>query len=182
MLRKRFLSFTCLMLFVIFNTLAQDIETAPFESVPDEPKPTLKERVYFGGNLGAQFGNYTMINVAPLVGFKINQKWSVGSQITYSYIKINNLSFQDHIYGGSLFTRYFIFKNFFAHTEYEALNGNWKGTGERFNVNSLFVGGGYLYKFSNRAGLGISAIFNVLPSTYSPYRNPIINAGFTFGL
>lgn len=163
---------------------AQDIESTPYTSAADELKPSIKERFYFGGNLGAQFGNYTMINVAPLVGFKITDKWSIGSQTTYSYVKINysNYLLEDHIYGASLFTRYFIFKNFFAHSEFEVLNGNWAGTGERFNVNSMFVGGGYLYKISSRAGVGISAMFNLLPSMYSPYRNPILNVGFTFGL
>lgn len=164
----------------------QDIGLEPLEHTVEETKPkmSLKDRLFFGGNLGAQFGNYTLINVAPMGGVKITDKWSVGTQVTYSYVNINytNYRYQDHIYGGSLFTRYFLFDNIFAHVEGEALNGNWAGTGERFNVNSLFLGGGYLYRIGNRAGFGITAMFNVLQNKYSPYRNPIINAGFTFGL
>jgi len=168
------------------SAVAQDIGSEPLEQTIEEtnPKKSLKDRLFFGGNLGAQFGNYTLVNVAPMGELKITDKWSVGTQVTYSYVNINysNYRYQDHIYGASLFTRYFIFENIFAHVEGEALNGNWAGMGERFNVNSLFVGGGYLYRIGNRAGYGITAMFNVLQNKYSPYRNPIINAGFTFGL
>ncbi|MDA7744660.1 hypothetical protein N8911_01030 [bacterium] len=167
---------------------SQDIGSEPLEQAEEieeeKPRMNLKERLFFGGNLGAQFGSYTYINVAPLGGLKISDKWSIGTQITYSYVNINysNYRYQDHIYGASLFSRYFIFKNIFAHVETEALNGDWKANGERFNVNSLFLGGGYVYRISDKAGVGITAMFNVLQNQYSPYRNPIINAGFTYGL
>jgi hypothetical protein len=170
----------------IFGSLeskAQVLESTPIEE-EEEPKKPIRERFYFGGNLGAQFGDYTLINVAPLVGFKITDRWSIGTQATYSYVNIrySNYRYEDNIYGGSLFSRYFIFENFFAHAATETLNGNWAGTGSRFNVNSIFVGGGYMYRIGSKAGFGITAMFNLLPSVYSPYRNPIINAGFTFGL
>ena len=167
----------------VSKTHAQILESTPIEE-ESEPKPPLKERFYFGGNLGAQFGDYTLVNVAPLVGFKITDRWSVGTQATYSYvnIKYSGYRYEDNIYGGSLFSRFFIFENFFAHAETETLNGNWAGSGTRFNVNSIFVGGGYMHRIGSKAGFGITAMFNLLPSIYSPYRNPIINAGFTFGL
>ena len=66
--------------------------------------------------------------------------------------------------------------------ETEALNGDWARSGERFNVNSLFLGSGYMYRINKRAGFGVTAMFNVLQNKYSPYRNPIINVGFTYGL
>src|SRR5690606_12861181 len=132
----------------------------------------------------AQFGTNTYITLAPAIGLKLTEKWSIGTQVTYSYVnlKYQTYRYKDHIYGGSFFSRYFFYNNFFAHAEYEALNGSWKGNGERFNVYSLFVGGGYLFRFSDKAGFGITALYNLLPSNYSPYSNPIINAGFTYGL
>ena len=167
---------------------SQDLGSEPLEQSVEEEKSkekkSFKDRLFFGGNMGAQFGNYTYINVAPLGGVKINDQWSVGSQVTYSYvnIKYSSYSYQDHIYGASLFSRYFVFKNIFAHVETEALNGDWARSGERFNVNSLFLGSGYMYRINKRAGFGVTAMFNVLQNKYSPYRNPIINVGFTYGL
>ena len=184
----QFFVFILSMFLLSSPVISQDLGSEPIEKSAEEseeePKQTLKDRLFFGGNMGAQFGNYTLINVAPLGGLKINKRWSVGTQVTYSYINIkySNYRYQDHIYGGSLFSRYFIFENIFAHVETEALNGDWKRNGERFNVNSLFLGGGYIYRINKRAGFGITAMFNVLQNTYSPYRNPIINAGFTYGL
>ena len=59
-----------------------------FESY-DTPAPKFdwKERVFFGGNLGAQFGSYTFINLAPLVGFKITDRLSIGTQLQYQYFR-----------------------------------------------------------------------------------------------
>ena len=188
MIRLKHFLFFLFIFGISASAFSQDIGSEPPDTnaveEEEDPKMNLKERLFFGGNLGAQFGNYTYINVAPLGGIKLTDKWSLGSQISYSYVDINysNYRVQDHIIGASLFSRYFIFKNIFAHVEAEALNGDWKGTGERFNVNSLFVGGGYMYRLGDKAGFGITGMFNLLPSTYSPYRNPIINAGFTYGL
>lgn len=162
---------------------AQDI--GPMKPMPKEKEPySIWDHLFYGGGLGAQFGNYTLINVSPMLGYKITERWSIGVRTTYNYINIKTASYvyEGHVYGGSGFSRFFIFDNFFAHTEYEVLNGNWRGTQERFNVPSWFVGGGYLYRLSDYAGIGITALYNLTPGPYTPYRNPIINVGFTYGL
>lgn len=150
----------------------------------DENKTPLKDRFYFGGNVGAQFGSQTFVMVSPLVGFKITDRWSVGTRATYQYIQVKygTFNYQNHVFGGSAFTRYFIIKDFFGHVEYEVLNGDWSDSGNRSNIPALFVGGGYLFRIGENAGFGLSILFNLLPSALSPYSNPIINAGFTVGL
>ena len=40
-----------------------------------------KDRLYFGGNVGAWFGSTTYINLSPLVGCKINKEFSVTSSV-----------------------------------------------------------------------------------------------------
>lgn len=154
---------------------------AEADSVTPEP---LKDRIFFGGNVGAQFGNQTFVLVSPLVGYKVTDRWSLGTRITYEYIRVKygTLHYQNHVVGGSLFTRYFVYKDLFAHVEYEILNGDWNDTGKRTNIPSLLVGGGYLFRMGGNAGFGLSILFNLLPSNYSPYNNPVINAGFTIGL
>lgn len=163
---------------------AQDFGTVDQgNSTPETPSP-FKDKLFFGGNLAAQFGSYTLVGIAPLAGYKITERWSVGVQPSYTYYNVNMppYRFSDHIYGGSVLTRYFFYRGLFAHTEFETLNGKWKGTNERFNVNSLFVGGGYLHRITDKAGIGLTLMFNVLPSPYNPHQNPILNMGFTFGL
>jgi len=142
------------------------------------------KRFYFGGSLGAQFGNNTFAMASPLIGYKITNRLSIGTRITYEYIRVKyaNLNYQNHVVGASLFTRFFVYKDLFAHVEYEILNGDWNDTGRRTNIPALFVGGGYLFRFGNNAGFGLSILFNVLPSSYLPYTNPVINGGFTMGL
>lgn len=167
---------------------AQDISVEEINTVNDssalDQQSKFFDHFYLGGGLSAQFGNYTLINVSPLIGYKIIDRWSVGVRGNYSYVNIRDFAYryEDHIVGGSAFTRVFVFRNLFLHSEYEVLNGDWTDNGERFNVRSLFVGGGYIYRITDRAGIGATILFNVLPSTYNPYRNPIINAGFTYGL
>jgi hypothetical protein len=171
-------------LFSVSESQAQDIGSDPISNGSKKQAYSLKDHIFFGGNVGAQFGTNTFVNIAPLIGYKITDKWSVGNQISYSYVnlKYTNYQYQDHIFGGSAFTRYFFFRDFFAQAEYEALSGHWRNTGERFNIYSLFIGGGYLFRFSDNAGFSIQAMYNVLPNTLSPYSNPVVNAGFTFGL
>lgn len=144
-----------------------------------------KDRVFFGGNLGLQFGSYTLVNLAPVVGLKITKQWSAGTRISYTYYRVNDgfSIFDDHLYGASLFSRYFIYRDVFLHAEYEQINGDWYGNGERFNSESLMVGGGYLMRIGDKAGFQLSILFNILDgAAFSPYVNPIIQGGFVYGL
>lgn len=144
----------------------------------------LVDRFFFGGNLGAQFGALTMVHVAPLVGFKITDRFNVGTRIQYQYLRFNGIgAFDTHVFGGSLFSRYFVFNNFFAHAEYEVINGLFASANpDRVSIPHLFVGGGYLFRFNDNVGLAVTAMYELLQRTYSPYRNPIIGAGITYGL
>jgi hypothetical protein len=90
------------------------------EEMSDEPD--WKERVFFGGGLGASFGsNYDFVSVSPMVGYKITQKLAGGMQIQYRYTKYKNItpSLSTNDYGLSPFLRYNIFPPFFLHVEYE---------------------------------------------------------------
>ena len=53
-------------------------------NVIDE-RSSVRDRIFFGGNLGFSFGDITFIEVAPLVGYRITDKLSGGLQVQYRY-------------------------------------------------------------------------------------------------
>lgn len=108
----------------------------------NKDKP-FKDRLFVGGSLGFSFGNYSsMVEVIPVFGFEVTEKFVVGLGLTYKYYRVkeyyakvdtNNkitgfYDFKSNIYGGSIWARYFlkgigipIVENIFLHGEFEPL-------------------------------------------------------------
>ncbi|HET6245711.1 MAG: hypothetical protein H0V01_04175 [Bacteroidetes bacterium] len=147
---------------------------------------SFKERLFFGGNFGLQFGNETVIDLSPLVGYRLTDKLSAGAGITYMYyrLRVPSVDFSTNIYGGRLFGRYFFLDNLFGHVEYEILNLEVFDIGNvrRVEVTNILVGGGYRQHLGGRTFINILALWNINQSEYSPYRNPIIRMGIGFGI
>ncbi|PCH93964.1 MAG: hypothetical protein COB85_06185 [Bacteroidetes bacterium] len=149
------------------------------------------DKVYAGGGLGFQFGNYTFIDIAPVFGYRINPDFSVGVGITYKYFQDNSYKdYKTHIYGGSIFGNYIFFKNFFAHLEFELinldvivldLNGN-VSSKERRDLNYFWIGGGYRQPVGENSFLVLTLLYNVLDTKGFFYPNPIYRIGFNIGL
>ena len=145
----------------------------------------LKDRMFFGGNLGLQFGTLTFIDVSPLVGVMVTPKLSTGVGLTYQYYDDNRFQGANgSSYGGRLFGRYNILPNIFTHVEYE--NINWETysvVAEDFRrvwSDALFVGGGYFAPFGRRGGANFTFLYNVLfDRSTSFYNEPyVIRVGF----
>jgi hypothetical protein len=142
------------------------------------------DRLYFGGGLGLQFGTITAIDISPLVGYKITERFSAGIGGTYIYFRAPGFRSTD-IYGGRVFSRYMILENLFAYTEYELLNrevyDDFEGL-RRMNVSGVYVGGGYFMPVGRNAGVGLMLLYNLNETRYSLYNNPIFRLGFNIGL
>jgi len=151
---------------------------------PTPEKKPLSERIYFGGNLGLQFGDVTFIDASPLVGYKVTDNFSVGAGITYIYIKYRNYnSYTTTIYGGRVFSRYYFLENLFIHGEVEQLSGYWDPfLNRRTFVTSVLGGAGYRQRISDKVSMTFLILWNFNESIYSPYSNPIIRGGLTFGI
>lgn len=175
----------CLSLFSLSQKLSAQIN-----SENTQQKYDFKSHLYFGGGLGLQFGTMTLIEISPLVGYNITPKFSVGLSPTYKYYKFKdyygqNLDLKTNVWGGSIFSRYYIFTNVFAHVEYESLLYNTQSPGYaemKQQYNSFFVGGGYNQRIGENSGMYIMALWNLNDTPDSPYVNPIIRVGFTVGL
>lgn len=155
----------------------------PSKDAKKEKKP-LNERIYFGGNLGLQFGAVTFIDASPLVGYKFTDDFSAGIGLTYIYIQSKNYYYYTtNIYGGRVFARYNILENLFLYGEVEKLNGEWSPLHNgRFYVTSILAGAGYRQPIGDRASMNLIALWNFNESAYSPYTNPVIRGGITFGI
>ncbi len=156
------------------------------EKVKKEDKIPFTERLTYGGNFGLQFGDWTLINISPMVGYKFSERFIAGPGVIYQYQSFKGLG-SYNMYGGKVFGRAVLFDNVFAHTEYELLNTpkfNYS-SGEiengRLNISSLFVGGGYRFMIGDYSSLDAMLLFNLNESIYSPYANPIIRIGFSGG-
>ena len=148
-----------------------------------------KENLFTGGGLGLQFGTVTLIDISPILGYRINDNIAVGIGATYKYYKDNNYNFSTDIYGGNVFARYYIFDNIFAHAEYEILSiesnlydPRITQNVKRVIVSSFLVGGGYRQCIAGNSFINLSILWNLNESIYSPYDNPVIRIGVDVGL
>ncbi len=166
---------------------------------------SFRDRLFFGGSFGIVAGDYTDIEIAPLVGYYITPRWAAGIGITYEYYN-NKYHWSDgrsyeryetNIWGGRLFTNYVIVNNvsdwiplgfdfrIFAHVEYEALSYE-KGfyihdaTGRELQ-NSFLVGGGFRFPMGKRSSMNLTILWN-LNSTLNDFygSGPILRLGFNF--
>lgn len=145
------------------------------------------DRLVFGGNLGASFGNITYVEIAPTVGYLMTDNYLLGLSGRYIYFEDRTYTpiyiYKTNIYGGGIFNQYFFLENFLAHAEYEVLNLDSPiNFGKRINVHSVFVGGGYRSAFSSTSYFSLLLLYNLNDSVESPYSNPILRIGFGIGI
>lgn len=186
---------TLLLLLTLTISMLQAQETPLPSPTPAPPRPAsppsqpFRDRLFFGGNLGLNFGSLTFINVSPVIGYRITDDLGAGLGPSYSYYRDNrdrNFTFETHTYGGRVFAQHRVFESFLAYAEYEMLNmevPNLLFTElVRENISSLLLGGGYGMPIGGGGSAAfIMVLFNVLDSDYVVYENPIIRAGFNFG-
>ena len=159
--------------------------------------PTAESRWYYGGNIGFSFWNdYFYLGVYPLVGYKVTPKLSLGAKIGYAYISDDRYepfpALKTSNYGGSIFSRYRIIPQLYAHAEfaywsYENIRSfntleNTYNT-ERFWVPYLLLGGGFSQNVGPNVWLFAEVLFDVINDENSPYESgdPFISFGAGVG-
>jgi hypothetical protein len=165
--------------------------TAPFPSQSNQPIQrdfnNFKERLFFGGNVGAWFGSTTYVNISPLVGCKITKQFSLGAGFTYNYFSqsYQGQKYTSTIYGGNGFARYLILENLFAQVGWDRLSVlDYRSPipNSRAWVDNILLGGGYRQSFSEKGSFVAAIFYNINQTPLSPYQNPIIQIGFNIGL
>ncbi|NQU55386.1 MAG: hypothetical protein HQ522_22955 [Bacteroidetes bacterium] len=143
-----------------------------------------KSKLYFGGYMNLSFGSYTVIGIAPLVGYKFTPEFSTGIGLSYEYSSFDNSSASN--YGGSIFSRYRVVPQFYLHAEFSTINYQLFydfEDGERTWVPFLFLGGGYSQPIAKNVWLNAQVLFDVLQNENSPYESwePFFSIGFGVG-
>jgi len=176
---KSKLVFLTYILAVILTIQVKAQENDPKNENGDNKKPDWKEKITFGGNIGASFGTNTYLHISPMIGYRFTNKFSLGLRGTYEYFKSRNWEFS--IYGSGLFARYVVFRNFYAHAEYQPLNvQKFTNNQERMWIHGVLVGGGYRQPVGQKAYVHIELLYDLNETIYTPYDNPMIRVGFSF--
>lgn len=183
------LIFLASLLFITVTSSAQFIEEDETSSSNDS-EAKFSDKLFFGGNLGFVFGNYTYINISPIIGYKITKELSAGTGIIYEYFsdkRIPGYYYQTSIYGGKVFAQSVLFERVILYAENNFLSlerqyfdySNSYPKDGRFMINVPWIGGGLYQEYSN-GGLYFMLLFNLNSSSNSPYPAYEYRMGINF--
>jgi hypothetical protein len=163
--------------------------------VKKEAVPPLRERLFYGGNFGLQFGTITNIQVAPVIGLWVRPRIAVAVGPEYQYFKYKDPYgdvYKSNSYGGKAYTEIVVIQNInkflplgantgiFLHLEDELLNVDWETAGNRVAVNTIFGGVGLSQQIGRRSSVNIIFLWVLDDSGYAMYNNPDIRISFSF--
>lgn len=157
--------------------------------------PPLKERLFYGGNFGLQFGTFTNIEVSPVIGLWVLPRLGIAAGPDFQYYK--EPSFSTTIYGGKTYVEYVFLEDLnniiplgvhlglFLHLEDEALSleSVFKPVPDnfgRFWVNTVLGGGGIRQLIGPRSSLNFTFLWALTDSGYNFYASPEIRISFMF--
>jgi len=115
--------FTLMLCFALNGISQYDVEDVKNDTVAEPAINwfTLKQRIYVGGELGLSFGGgATFINIAPLIGYDITERFSAGLSATYQLWRVNSFNF--NTFGGGVFTRLRPIEPIIMQLEYDLFN------------------------------------------------------------
>lgn len=163
-------------------------------------KPAFLEKIFVGGGFGAGFGDYTYINVSPIIGYRVTSRLSVGMRLMYQYTTFDYFDFQDqktktyngNDFGIGGFARLTVYGPLYLQAEYEHLSYdelNYLGDKYRSSFDSYMAGGGLAQPLGQRAVLFMTAMYNFSYNNFNasnvyrvPYNSPwVFRVGVTAG-
>jgi hypothetical protein len=170
------------------------------ESIPlqgqEKEKLSFSQRLVFGGDIGLSFGSITYIKLAPIVGYRITDRFTAGLGPIYIYEKYRDYHLETSTYGGKVAASFTIIKatnlpkainlgDIALHAENEVVNvekydpylGQFSN---RVWIDNLLLGAGITQSLGGKFAVSIFILWDVTQNPYSPYSNPIFKFGFSF--
>jgi hypothetical protein len=158
-----------------------------------------KNKLFVGGNFGLTFGDYTLINISPLVGYRFNSWSAAGMGLNAQYLSVKE-RYNGEVYrktsqgvvGLNVFGRLYPIQQLMiqAQPEVNYIFGDeiyYQPTRQQYKMDaqivpSLLLGGGIVFP-SGKGAFIASILYDVLENPNSPYgKQPIINFSFNIGL
>jgi hypothetical protein len=156
-----------------------------------EQTPPLRERMFFGGSLGLQFGTYTDIQVTPVVGLWLRPRIAIAAGPNFRYYKY--AGYESTMYGGNAYLQFVpvqdinnaipigLHMGIFLHLEDDILNFDDPYVeNSRVTVNTVLGGFGIRQMLGERASLNLMFLWAFNESQYDLYSNPEIRISFSF--
>ena len=183
-------------LMVLLLFISQSEAYAQEQNKPAEEKPPLKERLFFGGNFGLQFGTITDIQFSPVVGMWILPRLAVAAGPNFRFYK--SPFDKTVIWGGKAYTEFIVVQDLnnviplglhaglFLHLEDEVLSleSSFFRTppyeSKRFVQNTILAGGGISQQIGRRSSINLTPLWALSDSEYGIYGNPEIRVSFNF--
>ncbi len=158
-------------------------------ALPSFGAPPRGNRWFFGGGIGLGFGTIDYVDIAPLVGYRVTEDFSVGGRLSWRYRSDDRFqpSLNTNDYGAGLFARYRILSPLYLQAEYEYLSYEFvrfDGTSDRDEFDSVFGGFGFAQPLGGRSTFFVTALYNFSYSSGEPgpYSEPwVVRAGVSFG-
>lgn len=155
----------------------------------EKPKKDLTDNLFYGGYFNFSFGNYQLIGIEPMIGYRLNNKLSGGATVRYEYIRDDRYTTtrKSMTYGGSVFGRYRLTPKLYAQVEPALYNYKQYGSNSSTSrewVPYIFGGGGFSQPLGGRASLYAEVMFDFLQDDQSPYKSwePFFSVGLGIGL
>jgi hypothetical protein len=166
----------------------------------EQKKGFSKDKMFIGGNFGLSFGDYTLINVSPQVGYRFNRFIAAGVGINGQYVSVKERDFSGNpfrkvsqgVVGLNIFGRVYPINNIMLQVQPEL---NYIFGKQRFYnprqdfkidaeiIPSLLVGGGAVLPSGGNNAFIIGVFYDVLQRENAPYgTQPFINFGYNIGL
>ena len=185
---KKYIIFIFILFYALLSS-AQFIDDEEPEYASRDTTPKFADKLVFGGNISLMFGQYTYVNISPIVGYRITDEFTAGLGVIYEYVNDQTYkpSYETTIFGGKLFAQYVVFDYVILYAEDNILSlerkyydvvHNYPNDG-RFTLNVPWVGGG-IYQKTGKGGLYFMILFNLNTERNSPYPNYDYRLGFNF--
>lgn len=182
--------------FLLFGTLAVHAQEKPVEQ--EQPKTGFnRENLFYGGSFGLSFGDYTLVNISPQVGYRFNRYFAAGGGVNFLYSsykrRYNVGADYKENYGNAginIFGRVYPIEYLLLQIQPEA-NYVWgkikypDGTHAKLDgqvIPSLLGGAGAVIPTGGRGSFIAMVQYDLLQNNRSPYQNrAFYNFGYNIG-
>lgn len=173
------------------NQSKRQNRTSSKSNQPSSASKFDKNKLFFGGNLGMQFGSYTLVDISPQIGYAFNQYISAGAGLRFTYVNAEYSSYEaTRTYAGfNLFAHVYPIQNIILSFQpgIDYLWGKDKyDNGSEFSDNravpSFVIGGGLRIPTGNTGAITMMLKYDVVQDEYSPFGDSVFySVGYVFG-